>query len=282
MATNEHSYDLAVAWRIYPGVSKTPIIHSDNKLKLVETSLRSFLACVKDLKVAYYFLLDGCPEDYVILINKLFENRQFKIQTFDTIGNAATFGKQIEILLHQKHSELVYFAEDDYLYRPDSFRTALNMMKRGDVDFVTCYTHPDVFFHPIHTHKRNTKLVEDDLWMTVNSTCLTFLTSKAILTATKNVFYKYVYSNIYDCSMWLILTKEHLFSWQSWRRYRTDPMCKAILKKGMKKGIISYFKLRKYKLWMPLMAIGTHLEFGLESPFVDWQKIVKGIEAREQ
>jgi hypothetical protein len=82
--------------------------------------------------------------------------------------------------------------------------------------------------------------------------------------------------------MWLILTKQHIMSSNSWRKFSSNPECKRILKKGFKKGFLSYFLLRKYKLWMPMIAIGTHLESGLESPFVDWQKIVKGIEAGEQ
>lgn len=275
----ESNYDVAVAWRIYPGVSKTPIINSDNKLKLVSTSLRSFLQCVNGLKVSYHFLLDGCPIEYKSLINELFADQKFAIHEFDKIGNAATFGKQIDILLTQKDADLVYFAEDDYLYQPFMFASAIEMIKKIDVDFVTCYRHPDVFSHPIHDHDRETKMLDKNTWITVSSTCLTFLTSKTVLHQTKKVFYKYVHDNIYDCSMWLILTKQHLMSRISWLQFDNNPECKRILKKGLKKGFLSYFLLRKYKLWMPMLAIGTHLESGLESPSIDWQKIAKDIEA---
>ena len=272
------TYDVAVAWRIYPGVSKTPIIHSDNKLALVRTSLKSFKLSVGNLRVSYFFILDGCPPQYTEIIEQLFAAEKYTVLAMDKVGNFATFGKQIELLLGQNDSDAVYFAEDDYLYRPGKFVKALEMLKKDDVDFVSTYTHMDVFTHPIHDHPRKTKLVGEELWFTASSTCLTFLTSKKVLEETKKIFYKFVYDNIYDCSLWLIITKEHMLSRKSWNKLGQHDECKRILKKAVKKGSLSYYTTRKYFLWMPLHAIATHLEEGLESPFIDWKKLAGEIE----
>jgi len=149
-------YDVAVAWRIYPGVSKQPIIFSDNKLKLVEACLKSFIAATEGLSIRYFFILDGCPKEYIKLINGLFPGNSTSIFETSAIGNGATFRKQVEILMEQSDSDLVYFAEDDYLYLPGQFVNMINLLRtKKEVDFVSAYLHADTFTHPIHSHRRN-------------------------------------------------------------------------------------------------------------------------------
>ena len=43
--------DLAIAYRIYPGISKIPPIYSDDKFKLSELCLRSFKQSLGGLRV---------------------------------------------------------------------------------------------------------------------------------------------------------------------------------------------------------------------------------------
>ena len=47
-----YNYDLAVAYRIYPGVSKVPPVFSQDKLKLAEFCLKSFKDSLGDLTTA--------------------------------------------------------------------------------------------------------------------------------------------------------------------------------------------------------------------------------------
>jgi hypothetical protein len=60
----DHRFDLAVAYRVYPGISKEPAVHADDKLRLAELCLRSFKEALGTLRVKVWALLDGCPPEY--------------------------------------------------------------------------------------------------------------------------------------------------------------------------------------------------------------------------
>jgi hypothetical protein len=107
---SESKYDVAIAWRVYPGVTKTPPVFEDNKLKLVELCLRSLKASLGDLRVKFFALLDNCPSEYDDLLHAFFEEPDLDIRHYDGIGNEATFSEQIEILVNQTDAEFVYFA----------------------------------------------------------------------------------------------------------------------------------------------------------------------------
>jgi len=262
-------HDLAVALRIYPLISKNPIIHSNNKFELVKTSLMSFKTSLKGLQVFFYFILDGCPFEYKTLIRDIFKNDDYIIYETDSIGNLATFKKQIEILTTQNYSEIVYFAEDDYLYQPNLFYKLIDIVKSGNADFATCYAHNDLFTHPIHNHKRKVKYINDHFWMEANSTCLTFITKKSTLIKTQKIFLTYINGNN-DCSIWLTLTKKHVLNPNSWFRFFNNKECIGIIKVAVKKSLFYYLTSPKYSLWVSYPAIGTHLEQHTESPGYDW------------
>lgn len=57
------TYDLAVAYRIYPQVSKVPPVFSQDKYKLSEFCLKSFKNSLGDLRAKIIVLLDGCPQN---------------------------------------------------------------------------------------------------------------------------------------------------------------------------------------------------------------------------
>lgn len=268
MSTN---YDLAVAWRIYPGVSKTPIIFPDNKFQLVKTCLQSFRLSAAGLRVRYFFILDGCPSSYNDLIRSIFDAADITIIETPSIGNWATFSKQIEILLHQTDADAVYFAEDDYLYRPGEFKKMLEMLhSANDVSFLSCYVHMDTFTHPIHQHPKEQRLVNGQQWKTDSSTCLTFLTTKQTLLATKDVLLTYSKGNN-DCAVWLVLTKTFVLNPLAYIRFFfTSKESFNILKMAVKYSFRYFFSGKKYKLWIPYPAIGTHLEKDLVSPDIDW------------
>ena len=103
------------------------------------------------------------------------QTKNFSIIETNSIGNGNTFARQIDILSSQDKSEVVYFAEDDYLYVPGEFNKAVEFIKEESVDFISCYMPLDVFRHPIHNHGRHTKYSQDKLWMSASSTCLTIL-----------------------------------------------------------------------------------------------------------
>ena len=273
---NTPTYNVAVAWRIYPKVSKNPLLFKDDKFAMVENSLLSFINCSAGLKIYYYFILDGCPEEYTTLLHKLFNPADFTITETNSIGNGNTFAAQIDILSKQDKSDVVYFAEDDYLYVPGEFNKAVEFIKEEGVDFISCYMPLDVFRHPIHNHRRHTKYSQDKLWMSASSTCLTFMTTKKTLIETRKLLLTYQKGNR-DTSMWLILTHTFIYNPFAYLRFITHKECFSIMKMAVKYSFIYFFTTRKYRLWMPYTAICTHLESGIESPGVDWISISKNV-----
>lgn len=221
--------------------------------------------------------MDGCPPQYKTLIDTLFSAESVFIIETNAVGNLKTFAKQVELLAAQTFADVVYFAEDDYLYRPGLFYKMVELIKKKEADFASCYLHRDIFTHPVHQQEKKIKLFADHVWIKVVSTCLTFITSKETLNKTKDVFLTYAKGNN-DCSLWLTLTKKHILNPLSWLRMLGNKECAGILKVAVKKSLWYYFTTKKYSLWVPVPAIGTHLEKGLESPGIDWIKIAGNLE----
>jgi len=95
-------------------------------------------------------------------------------------------------ILKEYYSEIVYFAEDDYVYLPNQFKIMVNFLKQNpNVDFITPYDHPDFYYHQLHRYKSFIKLSATHHWRTIASTTLTFLTSKKVLLKTKKVLRLY-------------------------------------------------------------------------------------------
>jgi len=277
-------YDLAVAYRIYPEVSKPALglPFSDDKFHLSEICLRSFKESLGNLKVKVWALLDGCPEVYTDLFRKCFNAEDLVLITLDGVGNRATFAKQIDILLQQDDAPFVYFAEDDYFYLPEQFPAMLEFLRNsGDVDFVSPYDHLDCYTLDLHRMPKWIRPHGTRHWRTAASTCLTFLTTKETLGQCENVFRSYVRGN-YDCALWLSLTKERVFN---------PAMVFNFLIRGQ-----FYWKIlakawlycpwqilmgRRYKLWVPVPGIATHLDKNALSPTVEWRQLMQQVLQQE-
>jgi hypothetical protein len=271
---NMGKYDLAVAYRIYPKVSKVPPVHSQDKYKLSELCLKSFKESLGSLKTKMYVLLDNCPAEYEGLFEKYFDERDLVLLNYNGIGNQQTFGKQLDILLEQKESEFIYFAEDDYFYLPNEFSEMLELLRsREDVHFVSPYDHLDYYQMYIHKYKSEIIYSETKHWRTVSSTCMTFLTSKEILKQTLKVFETYTRKND-DYSLWLTLTKIRLYSipmnlkllLSQWEFF------KKIIKAWLHSPLYNIFG-KKMKLWVPIPSIAAHMDNRFLPPTKQWYEI---------
>ena len=210
----DRGYDLAVAYRIYPRVSKPAqsLPFGDDKLRQAGICLRSFRNSLGSLRVKVWAILDGCPGEFRELFKGYFALEDLVLIELDGIGNRATYAKQLDILLSQRDAEVVYLAEDDYLYLADQFPLMLGFLRDGQgVDFVTPYDHPDCYRLDLHREPKWVTVFGDHHWRTAASTCLTFLTRKKTLAKYEKVFRTYSRRNG-DCAMWLSLTKKKVFS----------------------------------------------------------------------
>lgn len=271
-----NQYDICVAYRIYPRVSKVPFIHQDNKLKLAEVGVGTFKTSLGALKAKVFFILDNCPPEYEIMILKYFGQEDVEFVRCNAEGNLATFGRQIDILLAQNFSKIVYFAEDDYVYRPNVMNNAVSLLSDSSVHFVTLYDHLDSYDLGIHTmHHYKILLHKDTHWRTSASTCLTFLTTKDTLRETEKILRSYCHGN-WDSSLWFALTKFNVYNFLfAGKMLVKDRFYFKMLLLSWLKGWKQIVFGKKYTLVQPIPSMATHMEKIAIAPGVDWDKVVK-------
>jgi len=260
--------DLAIAYRIYPGVSKTPAVFANDKFRLSTLCLQSFKRALGPLKVKLWAILDGCSSDYDNMFRSQFGEDELEIICLNGVGNLATFSTQIEILTKQTEADLVYFAEDDYFYLPDALVKMVDFIRTNpDVEFLTPYDHPDQY-SLVGKERHHIRHSVGQHWRTSFSTCLTFLTTKAVLTRHQRHIRTYSRGNT-DYSMWLALTQKfsifnprvHSLSWYT-------------VKLWLRTWYWGYKQLlfdRTHQLWGPLPSLATHMEGTCLAPLIDWQ-----------
>jgi hypothetical protein len=270
--------NLAIAYRIYPAVSKAAmgLPFSKDKYLLSEVCLRSLKESLGRSRAKIWVLLDGCPPEYEALFRKYFAPEDLSLIALDHIGNRATFSKQIEILLEQQEAEFVYFAEDDYFYLPNQFHLMLDFLNANpDVHFVSPYDHLDCYTLELHTGPKWVKADGAHHWRTAASTCLTFLTRRETLAKYETVFRTYVHGNN-DCALWLSLTKHRIFNPLAAARYFFRGFFYwKILARAWLYGWRQILFGRKLQLWVPIPGIATHLDINALSPSIDWRALMQ-------
>jgi len=271
------TYELAVAYRIYPRVSGPALDlgFGDDKYSLSEACLRSFKESLGTLHVKIWAILDGCPPEYEALFRKYFDDSQLVVLKLEGVGNHRTFATQIEVLLDQPDADLVYFAEDDYFYLAHQFSSMIEFLRSdAEVHFLSPFDHLDCYRLALHRTPKWIKTFAGRHWRTASSTCLTFLTRKETLAKYRAVFDSYVQGN-FDSSLWLSLTKQRVcnplflirsliggcFEW------------KIIVKAWLHCWRQILFG-KRLKLWVPVPGIATHLDAHSLSPGFDWQHLM--------
>jgi hypothetical protein len=268
-------YDLAVCYRIYPGLSGKPALGFTDKLTLVRANLRSFKAALGGLKVKMWVILDKCPPAYHELVTGLFPESDLEIIPLAGAGNEATFSRQVKILSTQTLAELVYFAEDDYLYLPQALEKAVAFMQRHpEADFATLYDHAD--YHTKYVHRLRGRVFEEDgrRWRSVTSTCLTFMARRNVLAETAAVFETYGRKNS-DLGLWMALTKSRVANPWCWVRSLGDGLyfTASHLQSWRHCWRTILFGKRR-TLWVCAPSLTTHLESSGLAPGVDWEKLL--------
>jgi hypothetical protein len=263
--------DLALAYRVYPKVSKVPACHPTDKFRLAEMCLRSFKRALGGLRARIWVLMDGCPKEYESLFKEVLQGQVMEILKLNKTGNEATFGLQIDLLKNQTDAEYVYFAEDDYFYLPGALETMVAFMRENpDADFVTPYDHPESYETSSRQERHLVRPFAKRYWRTASSTCLTFLTSKRNLARTESLFRTYCRGNM-DCPIWLSLTQKHELAnlhvhGSDWFRIKT----------WLKTWFWGYRAVllgKRYRLWTPLPSLATHMESSGLSPCIDWEQL---------
>jgi len=294
-------FDIAVAYRCYPGISKIPKYWEDNKLQMIICWLKSMVVCLWDIKAKFFIIADWIPQEREEIIKKSVWKNEVSYVYTDCIWNWKTFEKQIDILLKQTDSDIVFFAEDDYLYNIDDqnwFYEAIQLLKGWKSDFVSLFDHPVVYRWAFMRYKKYFILTKYRIWKTEASTCLTFMTTKKVLKETKHIFDFYV-KWCWDYPMWICLTKINVFrfldiDWnvKSWLPSWKKPSLIQKLLWNFPRQYIYVFMAwfywwkqilfwKKYKLYVPTPSVSTHLESTDIAPIVDWDQVFNNIKKND-
>jgi len=269
-------YDLAVVYRICR--RRKPQEPRGDKFLLSKIALESFKASLGPLRVKLWVLLDNCPEPYVRLFTDLWDPRDLVLEHHPGIGNRGTLLRQFQICCDQEDAELLYLAEDDYLYHPNQFQEVVGLLREHpEVDFVAPYYHRDYETLPMHRHHQRVLQYAGRTWKTVKTTTGTFATRRHIFRQTHYIFrtllQKVLFAEMTDVAVWLALTKYGVFNpWNwvvwplthrffGWSLFTAWWVCWRQILFG-----------RRYQLWSPDPSLCTHLAEGLMAPSFDWEK----------
>jgi hypothetical protein len=193
----------------------------------------------------------------------------------DGIGNQATFVKQLEILTFQTDSDIVYLAEDDFIYQENQFAEMIDFIRANeDVHFISPYDHLDFYTMDFHDKRYQLKISKNKHWRTATSCTCTFLTTKEILKRTRKVFSTYAKRKNTDGPIWLSLTKYNVFNLFKLIKYMfTSKLMRNFILLAWRYNFFQILFGKRYKLWIPIPAIATHLESEFLAPAVDWDKV---------
>ena len=277
-------YDLAIAHRVCPALSKTAVGFSD-KFEMVKVATRSLAAALEGIRVKLVVILDGCPAEYKQLYDSVFDvalpsmDVQYECVTTDSIGNAATYAKQHEVLKAcSDEASILYFSEDDYIYRKDAFRAMMDFLKEPDVDFVTPLDHPDRYSHVVPERRQvEVRVSEYCHWREVGTTCCTFMTKRETFLAAGSRLSAYG-RGVGDGGMWIELTKDSIFSPSATIgaaiRY---VMGRRKTVEGFEFMVLAAWRWhkwrlpfgRRYHLWGPMPTLAVHLCKSSIPPFAN-------------
>lgn len=272
---NDHPYDIAVAYRIYPKSSSSkPAIFAEDKLKLAEFCLQSFQESLGSLKVKMFVLLNDCPPAFEEIFTKRWNAKDLVLIRYLGVPPGTTLHEQSRILMEQTDAPLVYFAEDDYFYLPGVFAEAVKFLKQNaDADFVSLYEHPDLYTTDLHNLPRAKKQFGGREWSSCVSTTHTFLTSRKVLLENRGIFSRFGGQVNADLAMWMALTKKRVFNpvkfltWLPAHKFWAGSI-----------GYAWYYFWRqilfgrRQQLWLPHPSLATHMVATLEAQGVDWRR----------
>lgn len=164
-------------YRSAPGDSKSEArpVYFDKKHCLI-SFIHSFQALPDKYRGDLIFLNDGNIDSSII---EIMETVNSSIETLEGVGNSPSlrFAHQLVLKSNWPEGDLVYFAEDDYLYREQAFTKMINAaVDIPEAHYFTLYDHPDRYTRNDDVNSGLSKIyISRDLhWRTVESTCQSY------------------------------------------------------------------------------------------------------------
>lgn len=262
-------FDLTIAHRVCPALSKTVVGYSD-KRTLVADVAATLETALAGLRVRLVVILDGCS-CYREIFEKAFASRKedeglaLEFVEMSSVGNKATWAKQVEIL-SAAETDIVYFSEDDYLYDEEAFKAMLEFIRQDGVDMISPIDHPDRYNGKCeipYPAKVRTSPVRH--WRSVGTTCLTFMARKDVLVRSADVMLSYSRCGE-EGTMWLGLTKERVFdvpylivTLMKFLFRRPVPFGQIMPVCAWKQQGLKLLTHPRFTLWSPMPTLAVHL-----------------------
>jgi hypothetical protein len=207
-----------------------------------ESTFNNFINIFKDHDI--YVIADNVNEELYVFLKK-FLNRITLIRT--SLSNAGAFMFAVKYAIDNfKNEDIVYFAEDDYMYTSNAPAIIMEGLELGD--YSSGYDHPDKYINKdeggnpfISLNGEQTVLMrtKNSHWKFTNSTCMTFASRVKTIKEDYDIYYKY-------CNG----THPHDFA--------------------MFTELINNYNRR---LVTPIPGVSTHGVVGYYSPFIEWENI---------
>lgn len=216
--------------------------------------LKSFLSAVNKVRHEIgdiIFMNDGeMPVDRV----KLMESAG-KVTPLPGLGNSGSFRAAFNLVKDKDwdDDDIIYFAEDDYLYKENSLSLLIEGAKNiKKADYFTLYDHPDRYSRTDDAKKTEYVFFSGTIhWRSVESTCISF---GARVGAIKKNLWLFKIGTIRP-----IPKDRHIF--------------RAV------QGIGQYFFLfPKRILISPIPSLCCHMENDLLAKGVDWESVYEGLD----
>ena len=170
-----------------PSTNPSPIYQEDKK-KLNELCLKSFVEAFKQVKPKMIFLADFCDGSYNEMIHRIvpFEH---EIYHFD-LGINGTALKQWEMAKDQDDD--ILFQECDYIWQPNKGKEFIEGLNR--LGLVSPYDHLNFYMdRKLHSNQVMLELVGDTHWRSTERNTLTFGIKNQIFKINYDIFKKYGY-----------------------------------------------------------------------------------------
>ena len=247
-----------------------------------EVALRSFVAAIDELPEGErIFVNDGDLPDPR---RSLMESNATEMIQLDGVGNARSYRACVALTDARSWSDddIVYFAEDDYLYAPGAFRRLAEAVEQiRDGAYFTLYDHPDYYsmrahrtFSRIRRHPEHA--LADVSWRQVRSTCLTYAARVGAIRRDSWVHYLCSRDRTpLDYPIWSIVEGAGGFIVPRLLKPAPRPDELGILRRHI--GRLVYGHWPRNPLYACRPGLATHLETTGLSPGRDWAGVAAAL-----
>jgi hypothetical protein len=224
------------------------------------------------------FVNDGSmPEDRA----ELMRQSGARVIELGGVGNARSYRACVALVDSSAwdDGDIVYFAEDDYLYLPEAFVALAAAFGRcTDAEYLTLYDHPEYYsrrHHARHARKDSTRFSVGDVeWRAVRSTCLTY--GARVGAIRRDSWVHHLASRESppgDHAIWsTVVGSGSEFAIPRILRHSPKPDLRSVLAGNLKPRR----RVEKSRLFAARPGLATHLESEHLSPGRNWAEVAAG------